>query len=140
MREAFNGVWSGWGRDAVTRPVLLSGSNPRGADAMAERLWRSAGLEVVQFPADWGAHGKAAGFRRNQEMVDAAMVLRDHGAVVSCAAFLELCRAPACGQRDRQQLGPVRPGHFSHGTVHCRRSALAAGLPVVDVLSDDLAG
>ncbi|MFF8918019.1 SLOG family protein [Streptomyces sp. NPDC015032] len=138
MRDAFNDAWRGWGVESVTRPVLLSGHCPEGADAMAERLWRSAGFEVVAFPASWSAHGRAAGFRRNQEMVDAAQVFRDAGAQVLCAAFLDLCRKPECTQRGREQLMPHTPGHFSHGAVHCRDRARAAGIETVTVIHPSL--
>ncbi|MFB7599145.1 SLOG family protein [Streptomyces sp. NPDC056160] len=91
MRTAFNGAWRDWGAENVTRPVLISGHCPDGADAMAERLWRAAGFEIRTFPAAWSAHGKQAGFQRNQEMVDAAGVFREAGAQVLCTAFLDLC-------------------------------------------------
>ncbi|MFJ6484224.1 MULTISPECIES: hypothetical protein [unclassified Streptomyces] len=38
MRETFNGAWRGWGPKNVTRPVLLPGHCPKGADAMAEPM------------------------------------------------------------------------------------------------------
>jgi hypothetical protein len=40
--------------------VLVSGACPRGADAIAEGIWRS-----------WGRYGRSAGFRRNAEMAQA---------------------------------------------------------------------
>jgi hypothetical protein len=84
---------------------------------MAERLWRAAGFEVIEFPADWSAEPKAAGFTRNQRMVDALIAMRAGGAQVRVATFLDLCSK--CDQRTgQQQLMPRTPGHFSHGTVH----------------------
>lgn len=42
----------------------------RGADTLA-RLWAERrGIEVHKFPADWTAHGKAAGHIRNKQMLD----------------------------------------------------------------------
>jgi hypothetical protein len=49
--------------------VVVSG-NARGVDRAAEEEARAAGLEVVSLPADWGAHGKAAGFVRNGQIVE----------------------------------------------------------------------
>jgi hypothetical protein len=133
MRAAFNDVWRSWGPISVLRPVLLSGHCPQGADAMAERLWRGAGFAVLEFPADWSAEPRTAGFSRNQRMVDALVGLREDGVAVRAVAFLDLCGK--CSQRTgRHQLVPQAPGHFSHGTVHARSRALAAGVDVDDVV------
>lgn len=139
MRETFNDDWRDWGAENVTRSVLISGHCPDGADAMAERLWRAAGFEIRTFPAAWSTHGKRrAGFQRNQEMVDAAQVFREAGAQVLCTAFLDLCRKPECPQRDQEQLMPHTPGHFSHGTIHCRGRARAAGIETATVIHPSL--
>lgn len=134
MRATFNQLWQCWSPRSVTRPLLISGHCPDGADAMAEYLWYGRGLEVLRMPADWSA-GRGAGYVRNQKMVDAAQVLRQAGAQVASAAFLDPCIRARCPQRDRQQLMPDHPGHFSHGTVHCRSRALAADIEVLDVPS-----
>lgn len=138
MRRAFNDLWRMWMPDQVTRPLLIFGACPDGADAMAERLWRAAGFESIPFPADWHTHGGAAGPIRNQEMVDVAVGLREAGAEVVCAPFLDRCRKPGCRRREQQQLMPSVPGHFSHGTIDCRQSATHAGLDVRDVIHPSL--
>ncbi|MFD4242742.1 SLOG family protein [Streptomyces sp. NPDC058525] len=134
MRDTFNAAWSDWGPKNVVRPVLLSGHCPKGADAIAELLWRDTGFEIITFPADWSTHGRTAGFQRNQEMVDAAQVFREAGAQVLCTAFLDLCWKPGCPQRDQEQLMPHMAGHFSHGTIHCRSRAQAAGIKTTNVI------
>lgn len=42
----------------------------RGADLLAGRIARKVGILVVVFPARWDLYGKAAGFRRNRQMLE----------------------------------------------------------------------
>lgn len=73
----------------------------RGADTLASVEAKQWGFNVEVHPADWRSHGKAAGHRRNAEMVKL-------GADV-CLAF---------------------PLGESRGTRGCMRLAEAAGIPV----------
>jgi hypothetical protein len=41
----------------------------RGADSIAGYLAKKRGLTVLEFPADWNKHGKAAGPIRNKQML-----------------------------------------------------------------------
>ncbi|MFF1880227.1 SLOG family protein [Pseudarthrobacter sp. NPDC058196] len=138
MKDAFNSAWRTWGPSTVTRPLLISGHCPKGADAMAERLWRAAGFQVLEIPADWDKHGVKAGMERNTEMVRLAPSLQEQGIPVLCTAFLDRCTKDRCRQGRRQQLLPAVEGHFSHRTIHCRAKALAAGIQVFDVLQAPL--
>lgn len=57
----------------VTDPAdvtLVSGACPRGADHMAEEHAAARGWKIERHPANWNQHGRAAGFIRNQAMVD----------------------------------------------------------------------
>ena len=42
----------------------------RGADQMAGEIASGMGIPVVEYPAQWGLYGKAAGNIRNQQMLD----------------------------------------------------------------------
>lgn len=141
MAQAFYGIWQNWDPRQVTSPALISGHCPGGADAMAERLWLAAGCppaSILAFKALWETHGKAAGFRRNTEMAEAAHDMQTSGVQVRCAAFLDICRKPNCSQAGQHQLMPGFPGHFSHGTIHARHEMRRLHLPVTDVISPAL--
>lgn len=47
----------------------------RGVDTLGEEFAATLNIPVKKFPADWNTWGKAAGFKRNQEMADYADAL-----------------------------------------------------------------
>jgi hypothetical protein len=50
--------------------LLVHGSCPRGADAIAAAYAaRTPGYQIEPHPADWRGYGRAAGYRRNAEMI-----------------------------------------------------------------------
>lgn len=98
---------------------VIHGDCGHGADEMAKK-WaatstRSRYVSEERHPADWQRHGKAAGFRRNAEMVSAGANL--------CLAFIDECRDPKCRRQP--------PGrHGSHGASQCAELAEKAGIEV----------
>ena len=94
-------------KDKVT--ILVHGDASRGADRMGRNYARLAWwLQEESHPADWENQGKAAGFIRNQEMVDL-------GADV-CLAF-------------------IRNG--SKGATHTADQAAKSGIPVIRYLDNE---
>lgn len=57
------------------RPTVVISGAARGVDTLGERWAEDNGVPVERFPADWGKHGKSAGYKRNLEMVDHAEAL-----------------------------------------------------------------
>ena len=86
--------------------TLIHGGCPSGADRAADFFWRITGRPVEPHPANWQRYGKAAGPRRNQEMVDAG--------ADQCIAFF-------------------KRGAANRGTADCAARARAAGIPVQEV-------
>lgn len=54
--------------------VIVSG-HASGADALGERYAQERGLQLETYPADWKAHGRAAGPIRNAKMASVARTL-----------------------------------------------------------------
>ncbi len=76
--------------------VVVSGG-ARGADRLAAREARKAGLEVEVYPAQWERHGKRAGFLRNEAMLDlegvrAVVAFRAAGRSTGTYHMLEVSR------------------------------------------------
>ncbi len=55
-------------RGGLPETVIHGGAG--GADTLAGRWGEKFALSVLVFPADWKAHGRAAGPIRNQEMIE----------------------------------------------------------------------
>lgn len=87
--------------------VIVHGACPAGADALADLWCRRHGVPVERWPADWTRHGRAAGHRRNADMVTAGALL--------CLAFI----------RDA-----------SPGASTCAALAHDAGIPIRYYLAD----
>jgi len=106
--------------DAGGPMVVVHGACPTGADAIAswwvrghQRCGNPLELSEEPPPADWDRYGRAAGFRRNAEMVALGADL--------CLVFALPCSKPGCRK--------PRP-HDSHGTAHCAGLARRAGITI----------
>lgn len=104
-------------RDALQAAFMLLGAPgtitvvhgaARGLDTIAAHVAQRQGMAVEAHPAQWDLHGKVAGFRRNQEMIDL-------GADI-CLGF-PLHQRTATGK------------DTSRGTWHAITAATAAGIP-----------
>lgn len=51
-------------------PLMIIEGEADGADKLARRAGEQLGIVVQKFPADWKKYGRAAGPRRNQQMLD----------------------------------------------------------------------
>lgn len=57
-----------------TNIVVVCGM-ARGADTLGEQYAKDRGYRVNYYPADWNAYGKAAGYKRNEQMAQNADAL-----------------------------------------------------------------
>lgn len=85
--------------DRTVGVTIVHGDCPTGVDAFFNKM---GNVVIERHPADWAAHGKFAGPKRNQEMVDL-------GADI-CLAF---------------------PKGESRGTRGCVKMAKVAGIPTI---------
>ena len=97
-------------RAAPNRLTVVVGGCPTGIDRVFEVAARECGADVEVHEARWQEEGKAAGPKRNQRMVDL-------GADI-CVGFSEDLRR-------------------SKGTSDCLSRALAAGIPVYLIDSEE---
>ena len=64
-------IWNVLDQTLVKYPdmILLHGANPAGAELIAARWADTRGVTQVTFKPNWAAHGKAAPFRRNDQLL-----------------------------------------------------------------------
>lgn len=67
-RRVFGALDAVHAKHGITQ--VIHGKCPTGADKLADEWAKARGVPIRDFPADWDAYGKAAGPRRNQQMVD----------------------------------------------------------------------
>jgi hypothetical protein len=49
--------------------IILVHGGSKGADLMADFIWKKRGGETIALPAEWSKHGRAAGLIRNEQMI-----------------------------------------------------------------------
>lgn len=89
-RHANPALWRETVRMAIAsfNPAILIHGGARGIDTIAGDVATAMGnISVEAFPADWDAYGRAAGPKRNQQMLDQLLALREDGHTVAVLAF-----------------------------------------------------
>ena len=62
-------------QDEKKEDVIIISGHASGTDALGERYAQERGFQLETYPADWKAHGRAAGSIRNARMASAANLL-----------------------------------------------------------------
>lgn len=98
-------------------PHTLLHGGARGVDRIAAALAREWGWVVESHPADWGQYGRAAGPRRNAELVAAGadLVIAFPATTVSPGTWDLVRRAVAAGLR--VNVRPLRIEEVSRGAA-----------------------
>lgn len=60
---------------AIEEPLRIVSGGARGVDTMAANWARAASVDLVEYPADWQRYGRSAGYRRNNDIVNAADIV-----------------------------------------------------------------
>ena len=95
--------------------TVVHGACPKGADAIAQgwvrhQLVTGAGnVRAERHPADWSTHGRAAGFRRNAEMVATSPDL--------CLAFIRDGSKGASGCADLAERAGIETRRFEYWSI-----------------------
>ena len=55
--------------------IAFVSGGAKGADSFARRYAKEHKIKIIEFLPDWNKHGKAAGFIRNQEIIDKSDLL-----------------------------------------------------------------
>lgn len=114
IREELFNAWRELSADG-SEVILVSGA-AKGADTMAERVWRGLGLIVERHPVEWRPHGiynPQAGLVRNREMIALgadlclAFIHHNSGGASHCARFAKLNGIPVRVFRDGELPKPV---------------------------------
>ena len=74
--DAHAAIWDALDRTRARHPdmILMHGATPTGAERAAACWAENRGVTQVAFRPEWGKHGKAAPFKRNDRMLDAMPV------------------------------------------------------------------
>lgn len=57
-----------WATQNIKQQIVIVSGGAQGADALGKKYAKDNGLEYIEFPAQWDLYGKAAGYRRNEQM------------------------------------------------------------------------
>ncbi len=70
--EDYTLIWAKLDKVLALHPdmVLVHGGSPKGAELIADKWAAARKIPAIAFKPDWNRHGKAAPFRRNDQMLD----------------------------------------------------------------------
>ena len=133
--------------------TLVSGHADRGADLEAEQLWAGALGITPEFaiqlgyieihPADWTGPCRSTcrpGHRRRRRGRSICPAAGNYRNTEMIAPGADICLAFACWCRKKECERRAEMPHYTHGTQHCMREAVKAGIPVLRTIQDEARG
>ncbi|MBE0508015.1 MAG: DUF2493 domain-containing protein [Marinospirillum sp.] len=97
--------------------VAIVSGMAAGADMIGHEYAKARGMAVIEMPADWGKHGKRAGYLRNEAMAEIAThaVVYYDGQSKGSAHMIDIAQKKQLNLRVENKMTPDLFARYTHG-------------------------